>query len=174
MDEAGALFAEGKAAMFMHGSWAISIFPESLQEQIGLFHFPYLWGMESQAIAAGYTSGIGISASVAGGREAALALLKELYSTEVQQQIVYKALRLPSMRMNVDYSRMGPAYEGLADLLVARPTFIPYGNALPLPLYELLLDTTDRMIRGVHCCGSRSPDRAGACPRRNEDRRWDE
>ena len=67
MDEAGALFAEGKAAMFMHGSWAISIFPESLQEQIGLFHFPYLWGMESQAIAAGYTSGIGISASVAGG-----------------------------------------------------------------------------------------------------------
>ena len=81
--------------MFMHGSWAISIFPESLQEQIGLFHFPYLWGMESQAIAAGYTSGIGISASVAGRAGGALAALKELYSTEVRRQIVYKARACP-------------------------------------------------------------------------------
>ena len=56
--------------MFMHGSWAISIFPESLQEQIGLFHFPYLWGMESQAIAAGYVRHRDLGECSGEGREA--------------------------------------------------------------------------------------------------------
>lgn len=149
MDEAIRLFIEGKAAMFLNGSWTISLFPESFQQQIGVIHLPLLWGMQNAAIAGGYTSGIGISANVAGERkEAALALLQELYSEEVQQQVVYQAQRFPSMRMHIDYSQTGQVYKGVADLLITRSTFLPYDNAFPLGMQEVLFDITARMIKG--------------------------
>ncbi|WP_281886371.1 extracellular solute-binding protein [Paenibacillus sp. YYML68] len=150
--EAEQMFLQGKAAMFLSGSWEVSIFPPGADfaDQVGVFHFPNVTDQSGvkQSLASGYTFGIGLSANLTGEkRRMALELLKAIYSPEVQQRVVYEAYRMPSMKVEVDERRIGPVYKQIAEQLEsADATFIPYDNVLPPAMHETFFQVTDELI----------------------------
>ncbi|WP_248926256.1 ABC transporter substrate-binding protein [Paenibacillus hamazuiensis] len=152
------LFMDGKAGMFLNGSWELNLFQgdgarNGFAENVGVFNFPELAQPakdSSQGLASGYTFGIGLSANLEGERKkAALELLKAIYSPDVQRRIVYESSRLPSMKIDVDYARTGPVYKQIVDLLEAsKATFVPYDNTLPPALQEPFFQAAERLISG--------------------------
>lgn len=94
--------------MYLNGNWDINLFsgdtaPADFQNQVGVIPFPALNQGTEPSIAGGYTIGIGLSSSLSGSkREAALELMKAFYTKEIQTQIVYEGLRIPSMRITID------------------------------------------------------------------------
>lgn len=149
------LFLEGKAAMFLNGSWELQLFQSKeanpdFVNQIGVFNFPQLTTVKptSEGLASGYTFGLGLSSNLEGPRrEAALALLQAIYSADVQRRIVYESYRLPSMKIDVDYARTGPVFERIADLLkTSTPAFVPYDNTLPPALQETFFQAAEQLI----------------------------
>lgn len=148
-EEAAELFISGKAGMFLNGSWGTAVLQKGMGGAVGVFNFPVLSdaGNNANGIAGGYLSGISLSADLSGERKAAaLELLQALFTLPVQERLVYEALRFPSMRMEVDYNRTGPVHKQISDLLVTRPTFVPYDNAMPADVQSLFFDTLSDWI----------------------------
>lgn len=65
-DDAGALFKEGKAAMYLSGAWSMSDLGESMGDNVGILYYPVAdesnassvkWNMSG----GGYNSGLGVS-----------------------------------------------------------------------------------------------------------------
>ncbi|MGE7055470.1 ABC transporter substrate-binding protein, partial [Paenibacillus glucanolyticus] len=100
-EEAIAQFTEGKAAMYLNGSWDITLFRNEdhpdFQNEVGVIPFPSLHSGEERSLAGGYTIGIGLSSDLdEPKKQAALELLGMFYTTEVQTRLVYEGLRVPS------------------------------------------------------------------------------
>lgn len=157
-ERAAKLFLEGKAAMYLNGSWEINLFqgpdaPPDFPQRIGVFNFPPLakdGGEGAGGLAGGYTLGLGVSANVKGERlKAVLELLQDIYTPEVQQRIVYEGLRLPSMEVDIDPNRTGPVLQQVAQLLSETgSSFIPYDNALPPAVQEAFFQAAAQLIDG--------------------------
>ncbi|MEK3724279.1 ABC transporter substrate-binding protein [Paenibacillus sp. FSL H8-0034] len=151
------LFLDGKAGMFLSGSWELDLFQgenstPGFADKVGVFNFPVLSGPKeaSVGLARGYTFGLGLSANLEGERRrAALDLVKAIYAPDVQRRIVYESFRLPAMKIAVDYRRTGPVFKQIVDLLEASPTaFVPYDNALPPALQEPFFQVAEQLIAG--------------------------
>ncbi|NHN31332.1 ABC transporter substrate-binding protein [Paenibacillus agricola] len=156
------LFLDGKAGMFLNGSWELNIFQgeqakPGFAENVGVFNFPVLSEPKegSQGLASGYTFGLGLSANLEGERrKAALELLGAIYSPDVQRRIVYESYRLPAMKIAIDYERTGPVFKQIVDLLEASPAvFVPYDNALPPALQEPFFQVAEQLIAGSLTAG---------------------
>jgi len=148
-EAAAEMFRRGEAGMLLGGSWGVARFRDDREGQIGVFNFPRLTGARANAngIAGGYAVGLGASAELSGERlEAALGLLREIYSEAVQERLAYEAMRIPAMRIPIDYERTGPLYRQLSDLLLTRSTFMPYEHALPPELQQQFFRTTQEWI----------------------------
>ncbi|SFL25743.1 raffinose/stachyose/melibiose transport system substrate-binding protein [Paenibacillus sp. 1_12] len=151
------LFLEGKAGMFLNGSWELNLFQgeqstPGFADKVGVFNFPVLSGTKeaSVGLASGYTFGLGLSANLEGEhRKAALDLIKAIYAPDVQRRIVYESFRLPAMKIAVDYGRTGPVFKQIIDLLETSPSaFVPYDNALPPALQEPFFQVAEQLIAG--------------------------
>lgn len=157
-ERAAKLFLDGKAAMYLNGSWEINLFQgrdsqTGFAEQIGVFNFPQLTqeGKDrANGLAGGYTLGLGVSANLKGERlKAVQALIKQIYTPQIQQRIVHEGLRLPAMAVEVDPNRTGPVFQQVSALLSeTRASFIPYDNALPPALQEAFFQAAAQLIDG--------------------------
>lgn len=148
-------FMEGQAAMYMNGSWVINVLqgelsPPGFKNQVGIINFPIFnkGTSEKNGITGGYTIGLGLSANLQGDRlEAAFDLLREIYKPDIQERLVYEALRLPSMNIQVDEEKVGPVFAQLVDLIPQVPgSFIPYDNTLPPAVQETFFNVTQDLI----------------------------
>lgn len=149
------LFTSGKAAMYLNGNWDINLFsgenaPADFQNEVGVIPFPALDGGEKASIAGGYTIGIGLSSSLTGAkREAALELMKALYTQETQKRIVYEGLRIPSMRITFDPNKTGPVFAQVMELMENnQQSFVPYDNLLSPEVKKTFLSVIEEMIDG--------------------------
>lgn len=121
-EEAIAQFTEGKAAMYMNGSWDITLlqnedYPD-FQNEIGVIPFPSLFPGEERSLAGGYTIGIGLSSDLdETKKQSALELLGMFYTTEVQTRLVYEGLRVPSMKIDYDSKKTGPVFAQVTELM---------------------------------------------------------
>ncbi|MCR2806414.1 ABC transporter substrate-binding protein [Paenibacillus soyae] len=152
-EEAIALFTGGKAAMYLNGSWDITLFhsedgSSSFQDRIGVIPFPSLSKDDDRSIAGGYSIGLGLSSELTGARkEAALELLRTLYTEKVQQRIVYEGLRLPAMPVPFDPSRTGPVFAQVVQLMEdGGDTFIAYDNVLSPEVRKSFWSINDRLL----------------------------
>jgi raffinose/stachyose/melibiose transport system substrate-binding protein len=154
-DYAIRLFTSEKAAMYLNGNWDITLFKtgpegERFSDKIGVVNFvPDLAGSDgSQALAGGYTLGLGISAGVnEKQKEAALALFERIYRPEVQQRLVYEAMRIPSMDIAFDEKGADPVFAQVTALLEeTQETFIPYDNILPPEVKQQFLRSIRQVI----------------------------
>jgi len=153
-EEAIALFTEGKAAMYLNGSWDITLFqnedhPE-FQQEVGVIPFPSLHPGEDRSLAGGYTIGIGLSSNLDELKEeAALELLQMFYTPEVQTRLVYEGLRVPSMKITFDANETGPVFAQVIELMEqSTSTFIPYDNQLSPEVARTFLKVVEDMIGG--------------------------
>ncbi len=149
------LFTSGKAAMYLNGNWDINLFsgdtaPADFQNQVGVIPFPALNQGTEPSIAGGYTIGIGLSSSLSGSkREAALELMKAFYTKEIQTQIVYEGLRIPSMRITIDPDKTGPVFaQVMAMMEDNHQSFVPYDNLLSPEVKKTFLSVIEEMIGG--------------------------
>lgn len=136
-EQAAKLFTSGQAAMYLNGNWDISLFQDEeeasgFQEQVGVLSFPALSEGGPQALAGGYTMGIGLSSALTGNkREAALEFLAELYKQDVQQRIMIEAYRIPVMADEMNAELTGPIFSQVIQLTEASSLkFVPYDNML--------------------------------------------
>jgi len=154
-EEAIDLFSHGKAGMYLNGNWDITLFhneraPVDFQNDIKAIPFPSLEPGGSKSLAGGYTIGIGLSSNLSEAqKKAALELMKSLYTTEVQERIVYEGLRIPSMRIPFDAERTGPVFPQVTALMEQDPqTFVPYDNMLSPEVNKSFLAVIAEMIHG--------------------------
>lgn len=136
-EEAIKLFTEGEAAMYLNGNWDITLFqngsaPEDFKEKVGVTHFPALAIESLPSLAGGYTFGLGVSADLQEDeKQAALEFLAMVYTPEVQTRLVYEALRIPSMSIEINTERTGPIFAQVVELTEqAKTKFIPYDNMI--------------------------------------------
>lgn len=136
-EQAAELFTSGQAAMYLNGNWDISLFQDEdeapgFQDLVGVLSFPAMTSGGPQALAGGYTMGIGISSALTGSkREAALEFLAELYKQDVQQRIMIEAYRIPVMADEVNAELTGPIFSQVINLTEASTLkFVPYDNML--------------------------------------------
>ncbi|CAM4515899.1 extracellular solute-binding protein [Paenibacillus typhae] len=149
------MFSSGEAAMYLNGNWDINLFtgetaPEGFENEVGVIPFPSLTKGTEPSIAGGYTIGIGLSASLTGGkREAALELMKAFYTKEIQTRIVYEGLRIPSMRIDFDPEKTGPVFAQVMEIMAKdRQSFVPYDNLLSPEVKKTFLSVIEEMIDG--------------------------
>ncbi|ASA21114.1 ABC transporter substrate-binding protein [Paenibacillus donghaensis] len=154
-EQAVSLFTSGKAAMYLNGNWDINLFtgetaPADFQNQVGVIPFPAMTSREEPSIAGGYTIGIGLSSTLSGAKlDAALELMKVLYTKEVQMRIVYEGLRIPSMRINVDPDTTGPVFAQVMQMMEENTqSFVPYDNLLSPEVKKRFLSVIEEMIGG--------------------------
>lgn len=148
------LFNEGKAAMYLNGSWDITLFrspdgSNDIQQHIGVIPFPALEKGETRSIAGGYTIGIGLSSHLTDAQKmAALEFMKAFYTDEVQLQIVYESARLPSMNVIYDTDKTGPVFSQVVELLSqSEQVFLAYDNVLPPEVRTAFWTITDRLFK---------------------------
>lgn len=141
--------------MYLNGNWDITLFhneraPADFQNDIKAIPFPSLEPGGSKSLAGGYTIGIGLSSNLSEAqKKAALELMKSLYTTEVQERIVYEGLRIPSMRIPFDAERTGPVFPQVTALMEQDPqTFVPYDNMLSPEVNKSFLAVIAEMIHG--------------------------
>lgn len=153
-DQAIKLFTDEKAAMYLNGNWDINLLKKddvTFTSKIGVISFPsVLSGVEgSDQLAGGYTLGLGISASLnEAKKEAALNLMRMIYTSEVQTRLVYEALRVPSMNIQYDTVETGPIFAKLTELMEqTEQTFIPYDNILPPEVKQTFLKIVEDLIK---------------------------
>lgn len=154
-ENAVGLFTSGKAAMYLNGNWDINLFsgtaaPTDFQNEVGVIPFPVLHQGEEASIAGGYTMGIGLSSSLSGSkRDAALDLMKALYTKEIQTRLVYEGLRIPSMRISFDPDKTDPVFAQVMKLMEDYPlSFVPYDNVLSPEVKKMFLNAIEEMIDG--------------------------
>ncbi|WP_054955697.1 ABC transporter substrate-binding protein [Paenibacillus dakarensis] len=154
-EEAVKLFTEGKAAMYLNGNWDINLFRSKggsvrFQEEVGVIPFPVLTEGEGRSMAGGYTIGIGLSSDLNDSKKAAaLELLEDLYTEEVQTRIVYEGLRIPSMKIDYDSNRTGPVFAQVIRLMEQSPSsFLPYDNVISPELNKTFLEVLANMLEG--------------------------
>lgn len=153
-EEAIAQFTEGEAAMYLNGSWDITLFRNEdhpdFQSEVGVISFPSLLPGEERSLAGGYTIGIGLSSDLdEPKRQAALELLGMFYTPEVQTRLVYEGLRVPSMKIAYDSNKTGPVFAQVTELMEASSsTFLPYDNKLSPEVNRLFLKVIEDMIGG--------------------------
>lgn len=147
------LFVNEEAAMYVNGSWDITMFrephvPGGFEERIGVAPFPTAMKGMQKSITGGYTIGIALSSNLTKEQtEAALGLLKAMYTQEVQSRIVYEGQRLPSMAIPIDQSRTGPVFVQVYQLMEqAEKTFIAYDNVLSPEVNKTFLSVVDRIL----------------------------
>ena len=154
-DYAIGLFTSEQAAMYLNGSWDITMFktgPEgdSFSDKIGVINFVPEGAAPggSNALAGGYTLGLGLSANMSEAqREAALALFERIYRPEVQLRLVYEAMRIPSMDISFDERDIDPVFAQVTELLErTEETFIPYDNILPPEVKQQFLRSVREII----------------------------
>ncbi|MBT2760168.1 extracellular solute-binding protein [Paenibacillus sp. ISL-20] len=153
-EEAIAQFTEGKAAMYLNGSWDITLFRNEdhpdFQNEVGVIPFPSLLPGEERSLAGGYTIGIGLSSDMdESKKQAALELLRMFYTPEVQTRLVYEGLRVPSMKIAYDSKKTGPVFAQVTELMEeSTSTFLPYDNKLSPEVNRLFLKVIEDMIGG--------------------------
>ena len=154
-EEAIKLFTNEKAAMYLNGNWDINLFhnedaPANFQDKVGVIPFPSLLADDNKSIAGGYTIGIGLSSNMEDAKkEAAEDLLKALFTKEVQSSVVYKGLRIPSMKVSYDYNKTGPIFAQVIALMeVNHQSFVPYDNILSPEVKKSFLKVIEEMIAG--------------------------
>ncbi|ANA80961.1 ABC transporter substrate-binding protein [Paenibacillus glucanolyticus] len=153
-EEAIAQFTEGKAAMYLNGSWDITLFRNEdhpdFQNEVGVIPFPSLHSGEERSLAGGYTIGIGLSSDLdEPKKQAALELLGMFYTTEVQTRLVYEGLRVPSMKITYDSKKTGPVFAQVTELMEdSASTFLPYDNKLSPEVNSSFLKVIEDMIGG--------------------------
>ncbi|HEX7057582.1 MAG TPA: extracellular solute-binding protein [Bacilli bacterium] len=149
------LFTSRKAAMYLNGSWDIGLFQGNnadllFRDEVGVVNFPVapVGKEDAGALAGGYTFGIGLSANLKGARlKAAEELLKAIYTEEVQRELVYEAMRIPSMNISFDAAKTGPIFPQVIDLIEhSKHTFIPYDNILPPEVKQTFLEVVKDLI----------------------------
>jgi len=148
------LFTEEKAAMYVNGSWDITLFsdPEGasdFEQQIGVIPFPVASPGQTRSVTGGYTIGIALSSNLTEAqREAAFGLMKAIYTAEVQSRIVYEGQRLPSMTIPIDPSLAGPVFVQVVNLMEqVEETFIAYDNVLSPEVNKTFLSVVDRVLK---------------------------
>ncbi|NMO97394.1 ABC transporter substrate-binding protein [Paenibacillus lemnae] len=153
-EDAISLFTKGEAAMYLNGNWDINLFQSEsdphFQQKVGVIPFPSLNAGDEKSMAGGYTIGIGLSSELENSKkEAALGLMKALYTREVQERIVYEGLRIPSMKIPFDPERTGPVFAQVIELLEQSPnSFLPYDNVLSPEVKKSFLEVIEDMISG--------------------------
>lgn len=153
-EEAIAQFTEGKAAMYLNGSWDITLFRNEdhpdFQSEVGVIPFPSLRSGEERSLAGGYTIGIGLSSDLdEPKKQAALELLGMFYTSEVQTRLVYEGLRVPSMKITYDSKQTGPVFAQVTELMEdSASTFLPYDNKLSPEVNSSFLKVIEEMIGG--------------------------
>lgn len=154
-DYAVELFTLSKAAMYLNGSWDITLFqeghaPAGFEQKVGVMNFPVVkpFVADTQGLAGGYTMGIGVSNNLKEQyKEAALLFLKAIYSPEIQTRILYEANRLPSMNIPISESEIGPVLSQVMQLIYeVDHRFIPYDNMLPTEIKEEFLTVANDLI----------------------------
>lgn len=110
-DEAKALFQKGEVAMYYMGAWEVSTFideastPESAN--IGAFIMPAK-SAENNGILVGSVDSSYAIAETCENKEAAVAFLKYYTSVAGQERLVYEQGRLPSIKLELDQSKLKP------------------------------------------------------------------
>lgn len=152
-EQAVHLFAHGEAAMYLNGNWDITLFqneqaPPEFVDDVGVLPFPANKHGETDALAGGYTVGLGLSSALTGKkRTAALQFLEAMYNREVQERFMYEASRIPAMSVDVDTVRMGPVFSQVIKLTEeSRDKFVPYDNMLPPEIKQTFLQVIAAML----------------------------
>lgn len=152
-EEAVDLFTEGKAAMYVNGNWDITLFPQHFMDDVGVIPFPVIRPGDPQALAGGYTVGIGLSSALNESKqEAALAFLAEMYRPDVQRRLMNEAYRIPAMSGLADMQTAGPVFSQVIRLTEqTEAKFVPYDNMLPPEVKQKFLhivaDIVDRRLQ---------------------------
>ena len=154
-EEAVELFTGGKAAMYLNGNWDISLFLSEdgsvrFQDKVGVIPFPALEKGDGRSMAGGYTIGIALSSDLTDSKKAAaLELLEDLYTEEVQTRLVYEGLRIPSMKIDYDSDRTGPVFAQVIRLMEQSPSsFLPYDNVISPEVNKTFLEVLASMLDG--------------------------
>ncbi|GAB6928795.1 extracellular solute-binding protein [Paenibacillus sp. JCM 10914] len=153
-EEAITQFTQGEAAMYLNGSWDITLLRNDSQPDfpfdVGVMPFPALHEADERSLAGGYTIGIGLSADLdEAKKQAALELLSMFYTPAVQTQLVYEGLRVPSMDIDYDANQTGPVFAQMTELMEQAPsTFVPYDNKLSPEVNTAYLKVIEEMIGG--------------------------
>lgn len=152
-EEAIRMFTHGEAAMYVGGSWDITLFrsdsaPDGFERDIGVMPFPSLEAGEARSIAGGYTIGIGLSSNLTEAqREAALEFLKAVYTEEAQARLVYEAARIPSMTIDYDPVKTGPVFNQVAKFMQeSESSFVAYDNVLSPEVKKSFLSVLDKLL----------------------------
>lgn len=154
-EQAAALFTEKKAGMYLSGNWDISLFQKDSNDhfgdKVGVIPFPVMQTGDQQAMAGGYTLGIGLSSYLSEKKqEAALELLQYIYSPEIQERLMYEAYRIPAMSIEVDEVRVGPILSQVIQLAAQnKAMFVPYDNMLPPELKKEFLRVISDLFDGI-------------------------
>lgn len=118
-DEAKLLFQQGKAAMYYMGAWEASTFiNESLtpvSNDIGVFNIPGKNPVNNGIIVGSVDSSYAISENCQ-NKEAAVAFLKYYTSVAAQERLLYEQGRMPSIKLDVDESKLKPLVVDLISL----------------------------------------------------------
>ncbi len=110
-DQAKSLFQKGEVAMYYMGAWEVSTFideastPES--ENIGAFMMPAK-NPENNGIVVGSVDSSFAISETCENKEAAVAFLKYYTSVAAQERLVYEQGRLPSIKMELDETKLKP------------------------------------------------------------------
>lgn len=150
------LFIQGKAAMFLGGSWNANQFEQphvspDFESGVGAALFPALREGMSQEIAAGFSMGIGVSSNLTPAEQTAVErFLAFVFTEDVQRRIFEQALREPSMNILVDLSRVGPVFsEVMRVTRQAKGSFMAYDHLLPPSVKEAFYDASQALISGL-------------------------
>lgn len=149
------LFTGGKAAMYVNGSWDITLLqdgnvPKAFRDEVGVLPFPSMDDGGDGDLAGGYTLGIALSSNLAGKqKEAAIELLRELYTPKIQSRLVYEGYRIPSMRIPVNTERTGPIFAQVMELVEEDGLdFLAYDNVLAPEVNSAFLQIVAQLLDG--------------------------
>lgn len=154
-EDAIRLFVQGEAGMYLNGSWDITLFQNDevyadFAKQVGVVSFPALTQGGSRSLAGGSTFGLGVSADLdEKQQQAALALLEMIYHEDVQLQLVHEALRIPTLRLEVNEQQTGPVFPLVVDLSEkTEEKFVPYDHMLAPEVKQSFLTVIAQLLEG--------------------------
>ncbi|MFB9328257.1 extracellular solute-binding protein [Paenibacillus aurantiacus] len=150
------LFTSGKSAMYVNGSWDITLLqdgnvPDSFRDEVGVLPFPSMEEGGKGDLAGGYTLGIALSSNLTGKqKEAAIELLRGLYTPQIQSRLVYEGYRIPAMRIPVDNERAGPIFAQVMELVEQDGLdFLAYDNVLAPEVNSAFLQIVAQLMEGA-------------------------
>ncbi|TYP79017.1 ABC transporter substrate-binding protein [Paenibacillus methanolicus] len=150
------LFTSGRAAMYVNGSWDITLLqdgdaPRAFRDEVGVLPFPSMEEGGEGDMAGGYTLGIALSSNLAGKqKEAAIELLRSIYTADIQSRLVYEGNRIPAMRIPVDSERTGPIFAQVMELVERDGLdFLAYDNVLAPEVNSAFLQIVAELLEGT-------------------------